>query len=241
MKRILLTIAAIGTMATAAFGADLPAKVYTKAPPPPVLYSWAGGYVGIEGGYGWGHSDQTDHFVPVPLDGHYSVNGGSVGGTLGYNWQTGPWVYGLEGDYSWADIKGHADLCGIGPDALIPAHPCGTKLDSYGTFRGRVGYAFGATGNWLLYGTGGLAVGDVHGWDSYYPSSGSDFRTGWAAGGGIETSFAPNWTVKVEYLHIDLGKKVLFDAAPDFGGVPETVSFKSDLIRFGLNYHFGRY
>jgi outer membrane immunogenic protein len=104
----------------------------------------------------------------------------------------------------------------------------------------RDGYAFGATGNWLLYGTGGLAVGDVHGWDSAFSTSGSDLRTGWAAGGGIETSFAPNWTAKVEYLHIDLGRKAIFDSVPDVG-VRETVSFKSDLIRFGVNYHFDRY
>lgn len=235
--RLAAAAAATLGMVTAASAADLAVKapVYTKAPAP-VPSSWAGGYIGIEGGFGPGHSDQTDSAPPLTTaDGHYSLQGGFIGGTLGYNWQSGPWVYGLEGDYSWADISGQSDVCG--PSSLFGPHPCGTKLNDYGTFRGRLGYAFGQRGEWLVYGTGGLAVGDVHGWDSAYPSSGSAFLTGWAAGGGVETAFAQNWTFKVEYLHMDLGKKVLFDVDPVVG-VPETVSFKADLVRFGVNYHF---
>lgn len=222
---------------SSASAADLAARPYTKAPPiiNPV-YNWTGGYIGIEGGYGWGHSDQTDPGVPpppLPADGSYSVKGGFIGGTLGYNWQTGPWVFGLEGDYSWSDIKGHSDVCG--PTTPTP-HPCGAKLESFGTVRGRVGYAFGATGNWLIYGTGGLALGDIHAWDSLTPASGSKFRAGWTAGGGIETAFAPNWTAKVEYLYMDFGKTQYFDVVP---GVPETVGMTVNLVRAGINYKFG--
>ncbi|WP_291576922.1 outer membrane beta-barrel protein [Bradyrhizobium sp.] len=212
----------------AASAADLP--VYTKAPPivAPV-YDWSGGYIGIEGGGGWGHSDQTDVRRTV-ADGHFSVSGGLFGGTLGYNWQTGPWVFGLEGDYSWSDISGQSNICGFGPP-----HPCGTKLESLGTFRGRIGHTVGAMGSWLLYGTGGLAVGDVHGWDSLFPASGSAFRAGWTVGAGVETSFAPHWTAKLEYLYVDLGKSHLFDVVP---GVPETVSFRANIVRVGVNYSF---
>jgi outer membrane immunogenic protein len=213
----------------AASAADLP--MYSKAPPVVApIYDWSGGYVGVEGGGGWGHSDQTDRRRDV-ADGHFSVSGGLIGGTLGYNWQRGPWVFGLEGDYSWADVTGQSSVCGFSSP-----HPCGTKLDSLGTLRGRIGLTVGASGNWLLYGTGGLAVGDVHGWDSLFPASGSAFRTGWTAGAGVETSFAPHWTAKLEYLYVDLGKSQLFDVVP---GVPETVSFRASIVRVGVNYAFG--
>nr|WP_249807048.1 outer membrane beta-barrel protein [Bradyrhizobium sp. 1] len=208
---------------------------------PSGVYNWTGVYGGVAGGYGWGHSDQTDPgIVPPPAvdtegagDGHFSLNGGLLGGTLGYNRQFGPWVLGLEGDLSWANIKGQSNVCG--PTTVAP-HPCGTKLDALGTFRGRVGYATGANGNWLLYATGGLAIGDVVGWDSLTPAYGSDWRAGWTAGVGIETSFAPNWTAKLEYLHVDLGNAQLFNIVP---GVPESVGFSANILRAGINYKLG--
>ena len=215
-----------------ASAADLAPRIFTKAPPAPD--NWSGGYVGVSGGFGTGNSTQTDP-GPGPLaggggggpaDGSYSVNGGLIGGTIGYNWQTARWVYGFEGDFSWADISGHSDLCGL--SAGTP-HPCGTKLSSLGTLRGRVGYAAGATGNWLLYATGG----DVRGWDATMPASGSELRPGWTAGAGVETKFAPNWSAKVEYLYVNLGKSALFDALPS---APETVSFDAHIVRAGINY-----
>jgi outer membrane immunogenic protein len=245
-KMIIGGSALLGLIAAPALAADLAPKTYTKAPPLPVpaVYDWTGGYIGVEGGFGWGHSDQTDPGIapppppppnnPPPVgDGHYSVNGGLVGGTLGYNWQFGPWVFGLEGDYSWSDIKGQSSVCG--PTTVLP-HLCGTSLDSLGTLRGRVGYAVGAYGNWLLYGTGGLAVGEVHAFDALTPAAGNNFRAGWAVGAGIETAFAPSWTAKLEYLYVDLGSTVYFNIVP---GVPETVSFTSNIIRAGVNYRFG--
>jgi outer membrane immunogenic protein len=99
-----------------------------------------------------------------------------------------------------------------------------------------VGQAVGANGNWLLYATGGLAVGEVHGWDSFTPASGSAFRAGWTVGAGVETSFAPHWTAKLEYLYVDLGKSQLFDVVP---GLPETVNFTANIVRAGVNYSFG--
>src|SRR5262249_10977143 len=168
-----------------------------------------------------------------PADGSYKLRGGILGGGAGYNWQLGRWVYGVEGDYSWADISGSSNTCG----ALSPIpHSCGTDLRSLGTLRGRIGYAVGVIGNWLPYVTGGLAVGEVHAWDSLFPSSGRDFRTGWTVGGGVETAITHNWTFKVEYLYVDLGSRETFNVVP---GVPETVSFRANIIRFGLNYKFG--
>jgi len=98
-----------------------------------------------------------------------------------------------------------------------------------------VGYAVGPGGTWLPYITGGLAVGEVQAWDALTPASGSAFRAGWTIGAGIETAFAQNWTLKLEYLYMDLGSAQLFNIVP---GVPETVSFKANLIRLGIDYHF---
>ena len=165
--------------------------------------------------------------TPV-ADGSFLVGGGFVGGTLGYNWQVVSWVFGLEGDYAWANISGSSSTCGI-----TPPHSCGAKLELFGTFRGRIGYALGSTGTWLPYITGGLAVGEVQASDALTPSSGQAFRAGWTVGAGIETLLAPNWTAKVEYLYMDLGSAQLFDVVP---GVSETVSFKASLIRGGINY-----
>jgi outer membrane immunogenic protein len=237
MKKLVFAASILATSSLSAWAADLP----VKAPPmAPAVFSWTGGYGGIAGGYGWGHSDQTDPGLiavtpPLPNggDGHFSVNGGLLGGTLGYNLQKGPWVFGLEGDLSWADIAGQSVVCG--PSTPTP-HPCGTKLDALGTFRGRVGYAAGANGNWLLYATGGLAIGDVRGWDSLTPASGSDWRAGWTVGAGVETAFAPNWTAKLEYLYVDLGNAQVFNFVP---GVPESVSFTANIVRAGINYKFG--
>ena len=147
-------------------------------------YSWSGPYVGAEGGGGWGHSGQSDSGLPPSpppppppppgpvtrlLDvgsGSFGVSGGTVGGTAGYNWQTGPWVLGVEGDYSWANITGSSATCGF-----APPHGCGTALESFGTLRGRFGYAMGYRGTWLPYVTGGLAVGELHAWDALTPAS----------------------------------------------------------------------
>jgi outer membrane immunogenic protein len=239
MKKLVFAASILATSTACASAADLA----VKAPPMvPAVFSWTGGYGGIAGGYGWGHSDQTDPGIPTPPiptfnpglgDGHFSTNGGLLGGTLGYNWQKGPWVYGVEGDFSWADIKGQSSVCG--PTTVTP-HPCGTSLDALGTFRGRVGYAAGATGNWLLYATGGLAIGDVRGWDALMPASGNDWRAGWTVGAGVEAAIAPNWTAKLEYLHVDLGNGQVFNIVP---GIAESVSFKADIVRAGINYKFG--
>ena len=165
------------------------------------------------------------------MDGSYHPNGGAIGGMLGYDWQYGPWVYGIKGDYSWADESGSSSTCGA--VSGIP-HPCGTRLESFGTVRGRIGYTVG-NGYWLPYITGGLAMGEVKAWDSLTGASGSQFRAGWTVGGGVEVSLAPHWTVGLEYLYADLGKRQTFDIVP---GVPENVSFSASFIRATIGYKF---
>jgi opacity protein-like surface antigen len=241
-----IAIVAVSTIAFAGAFTGRAAAQIASAPVAAPLYNWTGPYAGIAGGVAWGHSKQTDPGIPCdffgtcPLppcidclfDGSYAPTGGLIGGTLGYNWQRGPWVFGVEGDYSWADVSGNSQTCGA---ASPSPHECGTKLESLGTFRGRIGYAMGATGNWLPYVTGGLAVGELKAWDNFFPSSGSDFRAGWTVGAGVEVGFERNWTFKLEYLYVDLGSSQMFNVVP---GVPETVSFTANVVRAGFNYKF---
>jgi outer membrane immunogenic protein len=210
--------------------ADMAVKAPPAAPAIASPFSWTGPYVGIVGGYGWGHSDQWNSCGTdcEGGDGSFKMTGGLVGGTVGQNWQWGAWVVGIESDASWADISGSSNACG--PNA------CGTKLDFLGTLRGRVGVPMGPNGGWLPYVTGGYAYGQVKAWNSFFPGNSSDYRSGWTVGGGIEAFLAPNWTFKVEYLWVDLGNQVMFPAVNTVN-VPEWASVRDNVIRVGIDYH----
>src|ERR1051325_8538123 len=133
-------------MVTPSFAADI-VRPSLKAPVFVAPFSWSGFYVGVNGGYGWGTTKLSN------IIGNQSFNdtGGLVGGTVGYNLQTGHWVWGFEGDIDASWLKGTssaAPMCALG---------CELKQSWFATARGRVGYAFD---RWLPYFTGGLAMGD---------------------------------------------------------------------------------
>jgi outer membrane immunogenic protein len=221
MKRFLLASVGVLTLASLAQAADLPRQVVTKAPPYVApYYNWTGFYVGVNGGGGWGTTkwDSTNSF---------DVSGGLVGGTVGYNWQFGTWVLGLEGDLDWADINGTTSSPGcIGGN-------CMSRNTWLGTARGRVGYAFD---RWMPYITGGAAFGNV---DATHPNAtgSSSTQAGWAAGAGVEFAVINNVTAKVEYLHYDLGS---FNCGLNCGNgfVNDNVSFNANVVRGGLNLRF---
>ncbi len=205
MKRILVLSATIaGAVATAANAADLPRNhgAYTVAPPYGA-YSWTGPYIGANLGYQWGDANGTG------LEPH-GVTGGIQGG---YNWQTGPWVFGAE-----------ADIQGSGADDTFAAFKFSNPW--FGTLRGRVGYAFN---NILLYGTAGLAIGG--GDMELLGLSETNTHVGWAAGLGLEVGFTPNWSAKAEYLYVDLDKESYFLTGTRTG-------IESSVLRFGVNYRF---
>jgi outer membrane immunogenic protein len=215
MKQFLLAsvgLVAIGTIATSA--ADIPRRA---APPPPVVaapvFTWTGAYVGINGGYGWGTSTFSAPFAT----GSFDVSGGLVGGTLGYNYQIGQAVVGLEGDIDWSGIKG-STFCG--------GTTCETRNNWLSTVRGRLGYSFD---RFMPYITGGLAVGDIE-TNIAGVGSGRDTKAGWTVGGGVEAVLDGPWTAKVEYLYVDLGR----------GGtvLGSDAEFKSHIVRGGVNYRF---
>jgi outer membrane immunogenic protein len=201
--------------------------------------------------------------VPAKIDGFIG------GGQIGYIWQlTNSWVVGLE-----ADIQGIAASNGSTLEfsqatvADFPGNPIDQnlssrrRLDYLGTVRGRVGFTI--TPTFLVYGTGGLAYGQTKSSTSstqivesdpalpnHYSSFGSfsNSRVGWTAGGGAEWLFAPNWSVKAEYLYYDLGS-VTYGLSPlqnfnsagtlfTSGAPVSRTRFTGNIVRAGLNYHF---
>jgi len=231
MKRILMAGAVVLAAATQAFAADLPPPM---APPPrapaayiPVspAYNWSGFYIGLNTGYGFGDST-WDSSILGASSGSFAVDGAMAGRTLGWNYQIGQLVLGIEGDYDWQNVRGSAPNCGgLGVS-------CDTASNWYGTFRGRVGYAMDRI---MIYGTAGGAVSDVKVSSSALPWT-SNTELGWAAGAGIEGAITDNLTAKVEYLFTDYGSTNCTVAS--CGGTG-TVKFDESMVRAGLNYKFG--
>jgi outer membrane immunogenic protein len=213
------------------------------------------------------------------ISGSDTVNmNGVIGGVqAGYNWQTGNWLAGVETDFQGARQRGKTDFSvSFNAQGLAP-FPAGTagisitnKLEWFGTVRGRVGYI---ADRWLFYATGGFAYGHVTvdssasatgvftnlpgflpcGCSVWDFSSGAT-KTGWTAGGGVEGALGGNWTVKLEYLFIDLGRiNTMFAGFPgSFGnsilcfqevaGIGNVSSRITDnIVRVGLDYKFGNY
>lgn len=219
-RLILAGIAALLMAPLAAQAADLPQPSYKAQPGilAPAYANWTGFYVGINGGYGFGTSKWDSPAISP------SPKGGLVGGTLGYNFQTGTWVWGVETDLDWSGMKG---------DATCPGGTCSTENNWLGTARGRLGY--GGWGNWMPYLTAGAAYGDIKAVNAAGTSA-SKTQIGWTAGLGLEYAFLGNWSAKIEYLYADLGK---FDCGATCGGTtPDDVSFKANLVRVGVNYRF---
>jgi outer membrane immunogenic protein len=217
-----LTLAAtLATAAGSASAADLPRRYEPIVPKAPIfspVYNWTGFYIGINGGGAWGHSDWDSA-------GSFNLSGGLVGGTVGYNWQTGPWVLGVEGDVDWSRINGTVTnaLCGLG---------CTTSNDWLATVRGRAGYAFDRI---MPYITGGLALGNVNATTPFFAGK-DEVNAGWTVGAGLEVALMNNWTAKAEYLYVDLGQ---INCGISCGAlVNDNVSFTSHIVRGGINYRF---
>jgi outer membrane immunogenic protein len=225
MKKFVAGCSAFAALVAAqcAVAADLSVAPLYKAPPAQITqaYNWTGFYVGANGGGGWGHSFWDANSTGMNL------SGAQAGGTAGYNWQAGSAVFGIEGDLDWSNLKGSAT------SALCPGG-CTTSDTWLSTVRGRAGYAFGGV---LPYVTGGLAVGDIRAAVPGF-AGGSSTNAGWTLGGGLEVALPGNWSAKAEYLHVDLGR---FNCGLNCGGVSsaDNVSMHDDVVRAGLNYHFG--
>jgi outer membrane immunogenic protein len=201
--RTILGAALALTVTSAAFAADFAPSPYYTAQQPNLAGSWAGPYIGGTLGYEWGTVSNN----PTEPSG---VTGGLEGG---FNWQHGNFVYGGEADI---DLSG-AD------DKLAPwqfSNPW------FGTVR-RAGVAIN---NVLIYGTAGLAYGELTA-DTAANLSESHTSFGWVAGGGAEVGFAPHWSAKAEWLYLDLADK-------SFSVTGANNGLSANLLRLGVNYHF---
>jgi outer membrane immunogenic protein len=218
MRRVFLATIGLLGLATSALAADLPrAMPPTRAPIFVPGYSWTGFYVGINGGGAWGRSDWSG------FASDNDVSGGLVGVTAGYNWQSGQWVFGLEGDIDWSNIKGNFT------NAACPTG-CETKNSWLGTARGRLGYAFDRV---MPYVTGGAAFGDVRATQAGIGST-TETNVGWTVGAGIEAAVIANWTAKLEYLYVDLGDVSCAACLP----AASNADFRAHVLRAGLNFRF---
>jgi outer membrane immunogenic protein len=272
MKLIVAVLAGLFGTASA-LAADLPARTYTKAP---VMvdpgYDWSGFYVGGNIGYSWGRSNDTSTFTNGAGTTLFTSTGGSNldgvvgGGQIGYNWQVQNWVWGLEADIQGTGERGSRDAsCPTGicrpstpgpvgalvilvPGAAVPVS-LEQKIDWFGTIRGRVGIL--ATPKVLFYATGGLAYGNVSTNETIGASSfsASDLRAGYTVGAGIEGALGGNWSAKLEYFYVDLGRTSgsFGTTIPAFGaGVVANGTLTSaysthvtdNILRVGLNYKF---
>ncbi len=232
MKSAFLVGAAIAALSLPAFAADMPTH---KAPPPiPVAmapYSWTGLYVGIEGAGSFGNSVEN-YIVSGASTSAFSVNGVMGGGTIGYNYQVGSFVFGLEADLSGGSMTG-STICRDGVST------CATKSTWLATERGRLGYAIDRT---LLFVTGGFAEADVSAQVST-PSVGSNTetytRSGYALGAGVEYALTQNWTVKADYLYVGLSNHSYFLTNPlPTSALSRNVPYSENLVRIGVNYKF---
>ena len=216
MKRVAVGLL-LASIASAACAADMsaPPAPYAKAPAINPAINWSGFYIGAMGGYA---AEATSD----PL----AIKGGFAGGTLGYNWQSGTFVAGIEADGAWADISQTATA---GPVTVAD------KVQSIGTVRGRVGVAFDQL---LFYGTGGFAFADNKISASALGLTFSDTKvhTGWAAGAGVEWMFSRGWSVKAEYLYRRFDSQTYFAAQFPPGIVSGSLAMNSGQV--GINYHF---
>lgn len=236
----------------------------TVAPVAECDFTWTGFYVGINGGGGWGNGDTT--FRPLPDQARFpelnstklksDLDGGFGGGQIGFNWQTGKFVFGVEADFQGGDVGGDRTIRPIPADlALTTPNGPGTflrteqDLNWFGTARGRIGFA--PICKLLIYGTGGLAYGnaDYKAETNFAADGGPIFRTshddtnvGWTVGGGLEYAINKHWTVKAEYLYIDLNNesRTVNPNSPNFAPLQVRNSWDTEMhtVRAGLNFKF---
>lgn len=261
-----------------ATAADLALQMPVKAPVAAVaapIYSWTGWYGGLSGGYGWGHSDPGAVITPasfplppgfaleppVPPPGSIAdpdVKGWLFGGQLGYNFQFERAVFGVEADISWANIGGSRNGAPFSflinnPDheRIDAAGRVATKLDWFGTVRGRFGYAFD---RFMPYVTGGLAYGDIKTTVSAtasqfdtgvtpatlvatnnFAASTSSVHVGYALGAGVDWAVTERWVLRAEYMYLNFGRGSAFGIAPI---TASDSGMNVNLVRGALNYRF---
>jgi outer membrane immunogenic protein len=261
IKSTLILAAAAAVAATGARAADLPMRVKAPYYQAPTIYSWTGFYAGANVGYRFDGDDNVNTegqaapnianiaggarpgFVPLNRDGF-------VGGAqIGYNYQIGQFVAGVEADIDYLDSHDSNTVVTSQLNTGLPlANTFSSRLEYLGTVRGRVGYAYDRV---LFYATGGFAYGQsdhsvnmlgaASAGDLQFSGRNSQLKTGYAVGAGVEYAVTTNWTVRGEYLFYDLGSDTVDVAViPGSGGAGTGYNshYKDDghILRVGFNY-----
>jgi outer membrane immunogenic protein len=244
LRQYFLASASSAAMVGGAQAADLPYPV--KAPPKPVaVWSWAGPYIGLNVGWGENNAKFDDElqfafFQPASRPFWKAhASGATIGGQIGYNWQSQNIVYGVEADVNWIDGKASALFPPGLPNIIGQNISASTKLDWFATFRGRLGVAI--TPPTLLYVTGGAAVADIRNAWGRTAVGGTDFvnsqtRAGYVVGGGIEHMFSPKWTARVEALYADFGSDSTTVSISGFGTYTSRFTNTLTVVRGAVNY-----
>jgi outer membrane immunogenic protein len=241
MKKVWVTVAGLiaAGIAGPAWAADMPVKMPVKAPPPPPpIYDWTGFYIGANGGWAQARNcwDFVDIFGTTFTDACNDRSGGVVGGQIGYRWQAGGAVFGLEAQGDWADLsRTRVSL-------VDPFFSVNVKTDAIGLFTGQIGYAWNAA---LLYVKGGGAVVGNR-FRVLETATGASLATAdetrWGAtvGVGFEYGFAPNWSIGAEYDHLFLGhgNNSLSFVDPFFSSAINR-NRDIDMATLRINYRFG--
>jgi outer membrane immunogenic protein len=226
MRRITLALLATTLLAGTASAADL-ARRYAPVAAPTYAFNWTGFYLGGHLGYGWGGNDWTDtNWNSIKASNDF--DGFVGGGQLGFNYQMGSLVLGLQGEISGANLEGKS----INPGAFYSDYK--NTADWIASVTGRIGYAADRA---LFYVKGGAAWTDLNS-ETYLGAASfkkSSTRDGWTIGGGIEYAFAPNWTTFVEYDYYDFGDKNTLLTNGNLLKVDTNVN----VVKVGVNYRFG--
>jgi outer membrane immunogenic protein len=245
MKKFLLGLAGVIALAAPASAADLAARPYAKAPTMiAAVYDWSGFYIGANGG--WGSSRKcwdnvTAGGVFVANEGCHNATGGIAGGQIGYRFQSGAWVFGLEAQGDWADLKGRNISTAFGVNTND------SRINAFGLFTGQIGWA---ANNVLLYVKGGAAVTDDSfrvlqtGTNALASNVVSDTRWGGTVGAGIEYGFSPNWSAGVEYNHLFMGTRTATFTSNGVLAPAGTQAFERirqdvDTVTVRVNYRWG--
>jgi outer membrane immunogenic protein len=217
------------------------------------VYNWSGFYLGLNLGGGWARATDLYSMQAGPALATLGTFAGAIaGGQLGFNWQVGSLVFGVEGDLDGSGQSGVGTVDIVGCATCPGSLGSSDRLSAFGTARGRVGFALG---RWMLYGTGGLSWQSVnnaatftsHGGAIAAVGSNSAVRPGYVAGAGIETALSGNWLGGVEYLYLDTGPYNSITATipgpgigpfPPLGVVTDTTRTQNNVLRARLGYRF---
>jgi outer membrane immunogenic protein len=247
MKNFLLGALGALALVNSASAADLAARPYTKASlPGAAVASWTGCYIGGNVGGGWdrqGYTNLNPQRLPNFDLGSERNSGVVGGGQVGCDYQAGSWVFGAQGMFEAADTRGSNHVVPGRADSQFPnIFDLSARTSWVTTATVRVGYAIVPQA--LLYAKGGAAW--THGTLGYNITgmglatyTGGETRSGWIIGGGLEYLFAPNWSVFVEYNHMDFGTQTL-NTQDAFANIePIRVSRRIDTAMVGVNFRFG--